>query len=182
MILHLHGDNSPKLQSLYTNAIQCHTNLFKLQPANEGYVFSHVCPLGDPHVTTTWDLRITHSTSQGPTPSASDIWWPSLETSSNVFTSGLPHPIADIWWLLKHQCKRAVHILLECCLVTFYSKFGNANFLRTFFFCIHIRKMIPFPQIWDKPKTTISSVQFADNGSFWVSVGIRNFSTNTTDS
>ena len=59
---------------------------------------------------------------------------------------------------------RTVRILLECILV-----------------CIHIREMTPVPQIWYKPKTTISSVQFADNGSFWVSVGIRNFSTNTTD-
>ena len=31
---------------------------------------------------------------------ASDIWWPSLETFSNLFTSGTPS--VDIWWLLKH--------------------------------------------------------------------------------
>ena len=33
-------------------------------------------------------------------PPASDIWWPSLETFSNLFTSGTPS--VDIWWLLKH--------------------------------------------------------------------------------
>ena len=37
----------------------------------------------------------------------SDIWWPSVETSPNLFTSGPPCPPspagADIWWLLKHM-------------------------------------------------------------------------------
>ena len=33
---------------------------------------------------------------------ASDIWWPSLETSSNLFTWGSFLPSTDIWWLLKH--------------------------------------------------------------------------------
>ena len=32
---------------------------------------------------------------------ASDIWWPSLETCWHLFPSG-PHTGADIWWLLKH--------------------------------------------------------------------------------
>ena len=46
--------------------------------------------------THTWDL-----TGQGlPQPylPASDIWWPSLETCSNLFTS------VNIWWLLKEVC------------------------------------------------------------------------------
>ena len=35
------------------------------------------------------------------TPCASDIWWPSLETCSNLFTLGTLylHTSADIWWL-----------------------------------------------------------------------------------
>ena len=31
---------------------------------------------------------------------ASDIWWESLKTYSNLYTSGPPS--ANIWWLLKH--------------------------------------------------------------------------------
>ena len=33
---------------------------------------------------------------------ASDIWWPSLENCSNLFTSGRTPTGADIWSLLKH--------------------------------------------------------------------------------
>ena len=35
-----------------------------------------------------------------PTP-ASDIWWPILETCSNLFSCGPPNG-TDIWWLMKH--------------------------------------------------------------------------------
>ena len=34
-------------------------------------------------------------------PPCSDIWWPSLETCSNLFTWGSLPPCTDIWWLLK---------------------------------------------------------------------------------
>ena len=33
---------------------------------------------------------------------ASDIWWPSLETCSNLFTWWSFPPSTYIWWLLKH--------------------------------------------------------------------------------
>ena len=50
-----------------------------------------------------------------------DIWWPSLETCSNLFTSGAPPPppfpppphYCSTWG----QCKWVVCILLECFLV-----------------------------------------------------------------
>ena len=32
---------------------------------------------------------------------AVDIWWPRLETCSDLFTMGSP-TVVDIWWLLKH--------------------------------------------------------------------------------
>ena len=38
-------------------------------------------------------------TGQGPP--GSDVWWPSLETCSNLFTSG-PSTHVDIWRILKH--------------------------------------------------------------------------------
>ena len=67
-------------------------------------------------------LQPWHLTVQGPLflPPANGIWWPSLETCSNLFTSAPPPTGADMWWLLKHvqSCKRAVRILLECFLVT----------------------------------------------------------------
>ena len=67
-------------------------------------------------------LQPWHLTVQGPLflPPANGIWWPSLETCSNLFTSAPPPTGADMWWLLKHvqPRKRAVRILLECFLVT----------------------------------------------------------------
>ena len=43
----------------------------------------------------TWDLTVQGSP-------ASDIWWQSLKTGSNLYTSGPPN--ANIWWLLKYVC------------------------------------------------------------------------------
>ena len=37
-----------------------------------------------------------------PTPTATDIWWPSLETSSIMFTWGPPHQYWHLWWPPKH--------------------------------------------------------------------------------
>ena len=53
---------------------------------------------------------------------ASDIWLPSLKTCSNLFTSWPSHPVADIWWLLKHLCTAQVggtcrNRMLSCCWV-----------------------------------------------------------------
>ena len=71
----------------------------------EGNVFSHVCLYtGGSHVSITHDtLKLAIQPPQlgtSWTPLASDIWWPSLETCSYLFSSG-PHTSADIWWLLK---------------------------------------------------------------------------------
>ena len=64
-----------------------------------------------------------------PQPPASDIWWPSLETSSSLFIG--PHctaPSPHHYWHLvatnEHTVdKRAVRILLECFLV-YFKTFG----------------------------------------------------------
>ena len=54
-----------------------------------------------------------------PYPLTSDIWWPSLETCSNVFTSGLllPHQCRHL--VVKHiwSVQEVVCILVECFLV-----------------------------------------------------------------
>ena len=42
----------------------------------------------------TWDLAV-----HGPLPSVSNIWWPKLETYSNLFTWLHPNTGANIWWL-----------------------------------------------------------------------------------
>ena len=55
-----------------------------------------------------------------PAPTASNIWWPRLETCSNLFTWG--RPPNQFWHLVAEECtvsKRAVRILLECFLVNF---------------------------------------------------------------
>ena len=52
--------------------------------------------------------------------SARDIWWPSLETCSNLFTSGAPPPHCSTWG----QSKWVVRILLECFLVITSSSGG----------------------------------------------------------
>ena len=77
-------------------------------------------------------------------PSGSDIWWPSLETCSNLFASGSPSsdiwrssleicsklftwgPFPWYWHLVATQAhtdsKRAVYVLLECVLGTRYNR------------------------------------------------------------
>ena len=59
------------------------------------------------------------SLDRDPQPPASDIWWPSQETCSNLFTSGSPPTLlASGGYLNKYgQCKWAVCTLLECFLV-----------------------------------------------------------------
>ena len=80
----------------------------------EGNFFSHVCLSVHrvPHVTITHDAL--DLTVQGLTPSVevtspsiSDIWWPWLETCSNLFTWGSHCPgstpvLTSCGWLLKH--------------------------------------------------------------------------------
>ena len=66
---------------------------------------------------------------QGPGPPASDICWPSLDTCSNLFTSGPTLTSADIWWqwLLNHLWSAEAGgyaptgvrmLLLECICIT----------------------------------------------------------------
>ena len=50
-------------------------------------------------------------------PLSCDIWWPSLETYSNLFTSGPPSPLMLTSGGYWKMCKGAVRILLECFLV-----------------------------------------------------------------
>ena len=78
----------------------------------EGNTFNRVCPWfcpGGPM----WPLTMVHWASLYTAPPfssdmiphwtpASDIWWPSLEICSNLFTSGRTPTGADIWSLLKH--------------------------------------------------------------------------------
>ena len=48
------------------------------------------------------------------TPSASDTWWSSLETCSNLFICGPSPPSSDLWWWplkLKHARFQAVGTL-----------------------------------------------------------------------
>ena len=70
------------------------------------------------HPPPNWDLTVQGPPSPIPT---SDIWWSSLEASSNLFTSGPPshwwwHLVAGCWSTYGHR-KRVIRILLECCLV-----------------------------------------------------------------
>ena len=63
-------------------------------------------------------LQPRHLTVQGPLilPPANGIWWPSLETCSNLFTSAPPPTGADMWWLLKHvQPRKRAVIFSEAC-------------------------------------------------------------------
>ena len=66
----------------------------------------------------TWDLTVFL-----PSPT-SDIWWPSLKTCSNLFTSGPPPPPVLTWHLVtieaRKASKRPIRILLECFLVYMY--------------------------------------------------------------
>ena len=57
------------------------------------------------------DMRPEH-----PTPSASDIWWPSLETRS--LDSSLQLTSSDNWSNGYSWHKRVVRILLECFIIT----------------------------------------------------------------
>ena len=91
-----------------------------------------------PHCTghQTWDLTV-----QGPPgpkfcpgPPTGNIWWPSLETCSKLFTSGAPSLVLTSggYWSTYGQHKLVVHILLECFLVHYwlYVRDGNsAEFL-----------------------------------------------------
>ena len=53
-------------------------------------------------------------------PPTSNIWWPSLDICSKVFTSGPPPPPRHLMAIETHTVgKWAVHILLECFLVIF---------------------------------------------------------------
>ena len=59
-----------------------------------------------------------------PCPCASDIWWPSLDTRSNLITSGLPPP----------SQKKHLLVAIEACMVgtsTRYASYWNA-FLQCF--------------------------------------------------
>ena len=52
------------------------------------------------------------------TPALSDIWWPLLETCSDLFTSGPPLVLTSSgYWSMYGLRKQAVRILLECFLV-----------------------------------------------------------------
>ena len=68
-----------------------------------------------PSLFRTWDR-----TGQGP--SANDIWWPSLETCSNLFSSAalFPPPVLTSggYWSTSCWHKWALRILLECFFVT----------------------------------------------------------------
>ena len=98
-----------------------------LQPANgvlrEGNAFSRVClSTREIPVTITMipctSVYSSHIRPGTPSP-ASDIWWPSLGTYSNLFTGGpLPpewHPVVATE--ARMVCKRAVRILLDCVIV-----------------------------------------------------------------
>ena len=111
--------------SLYhaTCVTVCNSLLFITAHQREGNVFIQVClstggsnmtiiqdaldhpplpppPDMGPHWTGTPPPPDMDLTGQGPP--TSDIWWPSLETCSNLFTSGLPPTSAYIWWPLKY--------------------------------------------------------------------------------
>ena len=87
----------------------------------EGNAFSLVClsfcrGWGVPWDHYPWCI-IPHCT--GPSPSASDIWWPTLETCSKLFTSKTPPPPTQWYWHLvaTEACtvgKLVIRILLEC--------------------------------------------------------------------
>ena len=58
---------------------------------------------GGPHVTIIHDALDLTIDSPIPPPPASGIWWPRLETCSNLFTWGHPHPVLTSGvWLLKY--------------------------------------------------------------------------------
>ena len=105
-----------------------------LPSAMEGNVFTGVC-------LSTWPLDIRPGGT--PPPQTLDlgypspyynIWWSSLETCPNLFTEGpIPLPQHHQYWHLEvanATCtfgKRALRILLECCLVFGQLSQGNEN-------------------------------------------------------
>ena len=60
-------------------------------------------------------------------PPVSDIWWPSMETCSNLFILGSPTSVHILWWSTYSLRKQAVRILLECFLV-YFSIAGGKTF------------------------------------------------------
>ena len=114
-------ENEHKAMPLLVPHASCRNNYCRPRKLQDGNVFSRVClftggshvtithcigphctgafhppiPQPCPHPFKTWDLTVH-------TP-ANDIWWPSLETCSSLFTSELPPSTsADTWWLLRH--------------------------------------------------------------------------------
>ena len=65
-----------------------------------------------------------------PCPPTGNIWWPSLETCSKLFTSGSPSLVLTSggYWSTYGQHKLVVHILLDCFLVHYwlYVRDGNS--------------------------------------------------------
>ena len=110
--------------------------MFQSLPASNE-VFSSFCPrgVGGSHVTIVHDaldLTVQGLSSVGPPrhgTSASDIWWSSLDTCSNFFTSGSPSPCLTFggYWSTYGRRKWAVCILLECLLVVCLDSLTSCN-------------------------------------------------------
>ena len=107
------GIGSPWLQSSRHQTCLPRTSHIKDCPGHQTCAPPHVAP---------FSLAL---------PPATDIWWPSLDTFSKLYTWGLPR---WYWHLVAIEArtvgKRAVRILLECFLVLCFSVVYKLRFSR----------------------------------------------------